>query len=112
MAPNARLSCWKTSAGPHSGFLPAPWAAQTLFLLVGEGRGRLHLTAQSPTLPLCSSPSRPSLGCRTTRNTSQRRKGPGGPAHQQHNSFRVPPEPGLSFYLAPTPPKHEIFLRL
>lgn len=42
---------------------------------------------------------------------SQRRKGPGGPPHQQHNPFPVPvPPPKARAVLLPLPPKQEIFL--
>lgn len=104
---------WCLMLGPRHNCLgqlqvfPTLGVGQTLFLLAGEGSGGLHLTTQSPTLPLCSSPFHPTPRCRRNiRNMSQRHKGPGGPRHQQHNSF-LPlshpssPEPGLSFYLFP-----------
>lgn len=46
---------------------------------------------------------------------SQRRKGPGGPRHQQHNSFPAPVPsliPRTRAVLLPFPPKHKIFLWL
>lgn len=52
---------------------------------------------------------------RNIRNMSQRRKGPGGPPHQQHNSFPAPVPsliPRTRADFLPFPPKHEIFLRL
>lgn len=111
MVPNARTQAqlpWTTSAGPNSRFLPTLWVGQTLFLLAGEGSGGLHLTTQSPTLPLCSSLFHPTPRCRRNiRNMSQRRKGPEGPRHQQHNSFPAPVPsliPRTRAVLLPFPP--------
>lgn len=58
MVPNARPQAqlpWTLSAELKPRFLPTQGVGQTLFLLDGEGSGRLRLTTHSPTLPLCSS---------------------------------------------------------